>query len=211
MSKLNTHLTQNGVLVGSYSPVNLVTPQFIGQHFIEESGKVYVAYGLNESQWSLLQSGSTATLSVSKYEDMLNIPTASLSIGCKCYVEELNTYYKFVNGQWELDRSYVLQEEAPTDTSVIWFSPSGTAISPSQSTVTVEELVANISVLVTKMKALDKKVIDLDERLTFVEENVDLPTDDEDEETEGDEQDILLLETGDKLTLEDGNAIKLET
>lgn len=201
MKKLNTHLTRNGVLVGNTSPVNTVTPQFIGQHYIQENGDVYIAYGVNPNQWNNLQSDKPLTLSTSTYDEMIDLPLEGLRNGTICYVEELSIYYRLINDKWEIDRNYVLQDEEPTDKNVIWFTPSGTVKQPSQSKVTIEELVASISVLVSKISGLEKRIYDLEHE---GEEEEDTPVEDETEEN------AILLEDGGVLSLEDGGAFKLE-
>lgn len=201
MKKLNTHLTRNGVLVGNSSPIDVITPQFIGQHYIEENGNMYVAYGLNSNQWNTVQSDKPLTLSTFTYEEMIDLPLNSLRNGSICYVEESTTYYRLINDKWEVDRNYVLQDEEPTDKNVIWFTPSGTTVENSNSKVTIEELVASISVLVAKISGLEKRIYYLEHQ---DEEEEDIPTDDETEEN------AILLEDGGVLSLEDGGAFKLE-
>lgn len=201
MNRINTHLTQNGVLVGAESPIDVVTPQFIGQHFIQDNGDVFIAYGLNSSDWTRLQSGYSLSLSVPTYEDMFNLPQKS---GTSCFVEETNTYYKFINNNWVVDRNYVLQKEEPTNKNVIWFAPEGTIPKSSESTITIEELVASISVLVNKIKGLEN-------RLIYIEQNgVKPPNGGGEGGGSTEESDILLLEDGTPLLLEDGSTIKLE-
>ena len=74
MKKINTHLTQNGVLLGTDSPTNVVTPHFIGQLYIQDNNDVHIAHGLNSSDWTKLESGYSLSLSVSTYADMLSLP-----------------------------------------------------------------------------------------------------------------------------------------
>lgn len=195
MNKLNTHLTRNGVLTGQSSPVGVISPQFIGQHYIQDDGEVYVSYGLNSNAWNKLQSGDSLNISVPTYEDMLKLPTKAGSI---CFVEESETFYKFIDNEWKIDRNYVVQTEEPQDKNVIWFSPVGTVAKPStHSDVTVEELVASVSVLVTKIRGLEK-------RIAYIEDNGFQPPSNEDEKG------VLLMENGEKLLLEDGSSIQLE-
>lgn len=204
MKKINTHLTQNGVLLGTDSPTNVVTPHFIGQLYIQDNNDVHIAHGLNSSDWTKLQSGYSLNLSVPTYEDMLRLPQR---LGTTCFVEESSTYYRFINNDWVVDRNYVLQADEPTDKNVIWFTPEGTVAKPSNSDITIEELVATISVLVTKIRGLEK-------RLTYLEENGYKPPTNGGGGGEGgdntQETNILLLENGEPLLLENGSTIQLE-
>ena len=200
MKKINTHLTQNGVLLGTDSPTNVVTPHFIGQLYIQNNNDVHIAHGLNSSDWTKLQSGYSLSLSVPTYEDMLRLPQRE---GTTCYVEESKTYYRLVDNNWVADRNYVLQKEEPTNKNVIWFAPEGTIPKSSESTITVEELVASISVLVNKIKGLEN-------RLMYIEQNGVKPPNGGEGEGSTEESDILLLEDGTPLLLEDGSTIKLE-
>lgn len=204
MKKINTHLTQNGVLLGTDSPTNVVTPHFIGQLYIQNNNDVHIAHGLNSSDWTKLQSGYSLSLSVPTYEDMLRLPQRE---GTTCYVEESKTYYRLVDNNWVADRNYVLQAEEPTDKNVIWFTPEGTVAKPSNSDITIEELVATISVLVTKIRGLEK-------RIAYLEENgISKPPIGGGGGEGGDntqETNILLLENGEPLLLENGSTIQLE-
>lgn len=202
MHKLNIHLTQTGVLIGRESPFNLITPQFIGQMYIQDNGYVHISHGLNSDDWTQLQSGYSLNVAVSTYEEMLRLPK---KLGSTCFVEELSTYFKFIGDEWVVDKGYVLQKEEPVDKSVIWFTPESNGLKkPPNSSITIEELVATISVLVTKIRGLDK-------RITYLEENGYRPPSGGEDGDNSQESDILLLEDGTPLLLEDGSTIKLET
>ena len=195
-NKLNTHLTQNGIITGGNSPKGIVTPQYVGQIYVDEiTGEIYIAYGLHANFWNRLQTGKSLIMTLPSYKDLELLPIQSLESGTKCFVEETGTYYKFLNNKWRIDTSYLHQEEEPTDTSVIWFTPSGTVVNDTKSHITIEELMANISVLVTKIKGLEGRVAYLEKH-----GGSNTPV----------ETDIILLENGDPITLENGDSLKLE-
>ena len=196
--KLYTHLTQEGILHGNLSPLGSITPQFIGQHYIENQERVYIANGLTSNSWHLLHSGLLLNLSVKTYKDLINIPLNTVKDGARCYVEEEYAYYKLVKGEWLFEANYSYQIEEPKDKSVIWFSPLGKVINKDTSNVTIEELMASISVLVAKVKGLEKRVEYLEEHGVSNPSNPNLT-------------EIIVLEDGNPLLLEDGNNIKLES
>lgn len=49
------HLTKNDFLTGDFSPVNKVTPDFVGQFYIQGGKLVYIATNLNSTDWLALQ------------------------------------------------------------------------------------------------------------------------------------------------------------
>lgn len=198
MNKLYTHLTQQGILQGKISPIDNVTPQFIGQQYIENQEKLYIANGLTSNSWHLIHSGLLLSLSVKTYNDLLNIPLSTLKEGARCYVEDQYSYYKLVGSEWLFEANYSYQVEEPKDKSVIWFTPLGKVLEKDNSPVTVEELMASISVLVAKIKGLEKRVEYLEEHGVSNPSNPTLT-------------EIIILEDGNPLLLEDGNNIKLET
>lgn len=198
MNKIYTHLTQNGILQGTISPQGNVTPQFIGQHYLENEKTLYIANGLTQDSWQLIHSGTQLLLTVDTYQDLLNLPLTNLKDGSKCFVEEMHSYYKLINNAWRIETNYSYQVEEPVDKSVIWFTPLGKVVDKdTSSNVTIEELMASISVLVAKIKGLEQRVTYLEEHGVVNPSN---PT------TEG-----LLLEDGSPLVLEDGSNIKLES
>lgn len=50
-----THLTKSDFLTGATSPVNKVTPEFVGQIYIENSKYMYIATNLTPKSWLSLQ------------------------------------------------------------------------------------------------------------------------------------------------------------
>lgn len=199
MDKLVTHLTQKGILQGTITPIDNVTPQFVGQHYIENQEKLYIANGLTQQSWHLIHSGSQLLLSVETYTELMNLPLVTLKNGARCYVNETHSYYKLIDSVWRSETNYSYQVEEPLDKSVIWFTPLGKVVEKdTSSNVTLEELMASISVLVAKIKGLEQRVEYLEE---FGVSNPSSPTITE----------SLLLEDGNPLTLEDGNSIKLES
>lgn len=197
-TKKYTHLTQNGILQGNMSPLDNVVPQFIGQQYLENQDKLYIANGLTPQSWHLIHSGVQLLLSVETYNDLMNTPLTHLKDGARCFVEETHLYYKLIDGVWRVESTYSYQIEEPVDKSVIWFTPLGKVVEKdTTSNITLEELMASISVLVAKIKGLEQRVTYLEEHGVV---NPNNPS------SEG-----LLLEDGNPLLLEDGNNIKLES
>lgn len=53
--KLITHITRENVLKGVNSPINKVTPEFIGQQYIDSQGNIYISYALDKDSWASTQ------------------------------------------------------------------------------------------------------------------------------------------------------------
>lgn len=49
------HITRNDMLRGDKSPIGVVTPQFVGQQYIDSTGSVYIAYALDKNNWVATQ------------------------------------------------------------------------------------------------------------------------------------------------------------
>ena len=49
------HITRQNMLQGAKSPIGVVTPQFIGQQYIDSTGSVYIAYALDKDSWASTQ------------------------------------------------------------------------------------------------------------------------------------------------------------
>lgn len=49
------HITRDNTLQGEKSPIDLITPEFIGQTYVDSKGVQYIAYGVTNKDWSCNQ------------------------------------------------------------------------------------------------------------------------------------------------------------
>lgn len=127
------------------------------------------------------------------YEEMIQmVGSVKINPGAKCFVGNESKYYSYYNGKWYDDKCYIISDEPPENTDLIWIDTSND-VKDYNDTISMDALFQTLQVFY-------EEIVDLRERIKFIEENgVGILV-----------RECLLLETTEKFALEDGEELLLE-
>ena len=159
---------------------------------------------LVEGKWMILKDGAFTT--VPDYSSLSSLSdNATIVPGTMVFVENENAYYHYdTTNTWQQNRTAVISQEEPTDTSVIWIPENELPQETIEDNITIKDIYAAFKVYDAQMQVLNDRIQSLEKEVAYLKEH-GITTD------TADDDGAILLEDGNYLISETGDYIIIES
>ena len=121
---------------------------------------------LVEGKWTALKNGTITTVPDRSSLSTLSNNTTIIP-GTIVFVENENAYYHYdTTNTWQQNRTVVISQDEPTDTSVIWIPEDEILQETVEDNITIKDIYAAFKVYDAQMQVLNNKIQSLEKEVT---------------------------------------------
>lgn len=126
---------------------------------------------LVEGKWTVLKNGTFTT--VPDYSGLSSLSNnATIVPGTMVFVENENAYYHYdTTNTWQQNRTAIISQEEPTDTSVIWIPEDEIPQETVEDNITIKDIHAAFRVYDAQVQILNDKIQSLKKEIAYLKEN----------------------------------------
>lgn len=148
---------------------------------------------LNNNEWVILKN-NTFTI-VDEYSNLNDLSqSTNITPGTIAFVKSENTYYYYdTNNNWRDDRAFIISDEEPTDTSMIWV-PKNEVQEKYENNITFKDIQAAFKAYNAQIQLLNNKIVSLQNEIKELKDKDFLLSIIKDEDTIFDNNPNFLME-----------------